>query len=92
MINVTDLKQRSDIDALPYTKEDFKDMLAKSLHKQLVKKEIKPRINTNRTWNQQEEEEKQLDPTTPAPLEVEVASDSQDAERQENENKKCAQQ
>ena len=61
------------------------------MHKQLVKKEIKPRINTNRMWNQQqEEEEKQLEPATPALQEVEMASDSQDAERQENENKKCA--
>ena len=48
MINVTDLKQRADIDTLPYTKDDFKDMLAKHLQKQLVKKEIKPKINTGR--------------------------------------------
>ena len=47
MVNVTDLKQRQDIDALPYTKDDFRDMLSLHLQKKLTKKDIKPKINTN---------------------------------------------
>ena len=71
MINVTHLKVREGIDALPYIKEDYRDMLVKHSEKKLVKKEIKTKINTNRIHidpNDKSASELEIDTPIEAPV------------------------
>ena len=67
-------------------------MLDQHQQRQLVKKEVSPKVNTNRSLQKQKLEKDQPDLVSPVPFTAEVNSESQDQVSNAVESKKCAQQ